>query len=157
FLLCASRARASYEEFATLDVGREEEDDENLLDHVLVRLPMDWRDEWEQARGGFRTAEGCFTSGQWYLDHELKVRVPMGDRSSMDLGIRDVDDEESIYNWPQFAFRSPLRRVGLAGIRFRPNFDKSRQDAAIMWDHGNARTPLQVQATFTIEDIFNKF
>ena len=156
-LLGASRARASYEEFATLDVGREEEDDENLLDHVLVRPPIDWRDEWEQARGGFRTAEGCFTSGQWFLDHELKVRVPMGDTTYMDLGIRDVNDEESVYGWTQFDVRFPLRYVGLWGIRFRPNFDKSRQDAALMWDHGDFRSPLQVQAAFTIEDIFNKF
>ena len=156
-LVCAPRARASYEEFSTTDVGREEEDDEFLLDHVLVRQPAEWAAEWALASGGFRSSEGCFTSGQWYLDHELKVRVPMGDTTFMNLGIRDVSDDESTYGWTQFDLRFPLRHAGLWGLRFRPTFDKSRQDVALLWDHGNDFTPLQIQATFTLEDIFNKF
>ena len=45
-------AHASYEEFESLDVARQEEDDENLLDHVLVQSPEDWLDDWNfyQAR-----------------------------------------------------------------------------------------------------------
>ena len=91
-VLAASRARASYEEFSTLNVGREEEDDENLLDHVLVEPPADWFDEWERATRAFRTSQGCFTSAQWYLDHELKLQVPMGDTAYMNLVIREVSD-----------------------------------------------------------------
>ena len=150
-------ARASYEEFWTFDVARQEEDDENLLDHVLVEPLEDWNDEFEQAHGAFRSSQGCFTSGQWYLDHDLKVRVPMGDTTYFDLGIREVSDDESTYGWTQFDLRFPIGRAGLWGLRFRPTFDKSQQDAAVMWDHGNATTPFQLQAVFGIEDIFNKF
>jgi hypothetical protein len=155
-LIVAHPARASYEEFSTLDVSRQEEDDENLLDHVLVRPPEDWRAEWEGATGAFRSSQGCFTSGQWYLDHELRLRVPMGDTTYMDLNIREVSDDESVYGWTQFDVRFPLPHAGLWGLRFRPLFDKSRQDVAVLWDHGNAHTPLQVQAVFGIEDLFNE-
>ena len=156
-VLVATRARASYEEFSTFDVGREEEDDENLLDHVLVQPPTDWRAEWRAAKGAFRTSEGCFTSGRWYLDHELKVQVPMGDTTYMDLGIREVSDDESTYDWTQFDLRFPVRHTGLWGLRFRPSFDKSRQDFAFMWDHGTDSTRLQIQAVMGMEDMFNKF
>ena len=157
WLLAGARARASYEEFSTLDVGREEEDDENLLDHVLVEPPVDWRAEWRAAKGGFRTSEGCFTSGQWYLDHDLKVQVPMGDTTYMALGIREVSDDESTFGWTQFDLRFPMRHAGLWGVRFRPSFDKSRQDVGFLWDHGTDTTPLQIQAVMGMEDIFNKF
>jgi hypothetical protein len=100
-LLAAAQARASYEEFSTLNVAREEADDENLLDHVLVELPLDWFDEWERATRAFRSSQGCFTSGQWYIDHELKIQIPMGDTTYLDLGIRDVSDDESTYGWTQ--------------------------------------------------------
>src|SRR5207248_6906011 len=121
--LLASRARASYEEFSTLDVGREEEDDENLLDHVLVQQPPDWQAEWRAAKNAFRTSEGCFTAGQWYLDHDLKVQVPMGDTTSMVLAIREVSDDESTYGWTRFDLRFPIRHTGLWGLRFAPTFD----------------------------------
>jgi hypothetical protein len=122
-VLAAPRARASYEEFSTLDVGREEEDDENLLDHVLVRPPAEWVDEWRAAKGGFRTSEGCFTAAQWYLDHELKLQVPMGDTTYLDLGIRDVSDDESTYGWTQFdqLRQEPPGRGPAVGPRERAN------------------------------------
>ncbi len=152
----SSTAVASYEEFSTLDVGRQEEDDENLLDHVLVRQPIEWRDEWEFSPSGFRTAQGCFTSGQWYLDHELKLRVPMGDSTYMDLGIREVSDDEAVYGWTQFDLRFPVPRAGLWGVRIRPTFDKSRQDVALLWDRGRRTSSLHVQAVMGLEDVFNK-
>ena len=151
------RARASYEEFATLDVGREESDDENLLDHVLVRPPADWADEWRAAKGGFRSSEGCFTAAQWYLDHELKLQVPMGDTTYMALCIRDVSDDESTYGWTELDLRFPIRHAGLWGLRFRPNFDKSRQDLGLLWDYGTDRTALHLHAVMGMEDMFNKF
>jgi hypothetical protein len=156
-VLSAGRARASYEEFSTLNVGREEEDDENLLDHVLVEPPQDWFEEWERATRAFRTSQGCFTSSQWYLDHELKVQVPMGDTTYLNLVIRDVSDDESTYGWTQFDLRFPVAHAGLWGLRLRPTFDKSRQDLGFMWDHGTDTTPLQIQAVMGMEDIFNKF
>ncbi len=148
--------RASYEEFSTLDVGKQEEDDENLLDHVLVRQPLEWRDEWEFSPSGFRSSQGCFTSGQWYLDHDLKVRVSMGDTTFMDLGIREVSDDESVYGWTQFDLRFPLPHAGLWGVRVRPTFDKSRQDVALLWDHGQRTSAFHLQAVMGLEDVFNK-
>ena len=156
-ILPAGRASASYEEFSTLRVGHEEQDDENLLDHVLLRPPVEWQLEWRLATGGFRSSEGCVTSGQWVLDDEFKVRVPMGDTTYLDLGIRNFQDDESMYDWTQFDVRFPVRHLGLTGVRFRPTFDKSRQDFALLWDHGDELSPLQVQATFGLEDMFNKF
>ena len=149
-------ALASYEEFESLDVGRQEEDDENLLDHVLVEPPLAWADEWEQARNAFRTSQGCFTSGQWYLDHQLKFRAPMGDTTYFELGIREVSDDEAIYGWTQLDLRFPIPHAGLWGLRFRPTFDKSQQDAALLWDHGTATTPLQMKVVLGIEDVFNE-
>jgi hypothetical protein len=138
-------------------VAREEADDENLLDHVLTEPPDNWFDEWERSTRGFRSSQGCFTAGQWYLDHELKLKVPMGDTTYLDLGFRDVSDDESTYGWTQFDLRFPLPQMGLWGVRFRPTADKSRQDLGILWDHGTAITPLQIQAVMGLEDIFNKF
>lgn len=155
--LFAAPARASYEEFWSLDILGQEEDDENLLDHVLVRQPREWRDEWEGARGAFRSSQGCFTSGQWYLDHELKVRVPMGDTTFLDLEVRDVSDAESMYDWIRFDVRFPLPRLGLWGVRAVPTFDKSRQDIALLWDHGVPTRGFHVHAVMGLEDMFNKF
>ncbi len=149
-------AHASYEEFQTLDVGREEEDDENLLDHVLVQSPEDWVDEWRTAPRAFRSLQGCFTSGQWYIDHDLKLKVPMGDTTFMDLNIREVSDDESSYNWTSFDLRFPIGHTGLWGLRFRPLFDKSRQDVGVLYDIGNPTTPLQGRLTMGFEDLFNK-
>jgi hypothetical protein len=154
--ITAPPARASYEEFSTYDIGRQEADDENLLDHVLVRPPIEWRDEWQRSRNGFRTSQGCFTSGKWYLDHQLRVRVPMSDSTRFDIEMRDVADDESFYGWTSLEFRFPIPRTGMWGFRFRPSFDKSRQDAALLWDAGHAGTPLQASVAFTLEDIFNK-
>src|SRR5262249_33960949 len=53
--------------------------------------------------------------------------------------------------------RFPLPHAGIWGARFVPTFDKSRQDVALMWYHGNAVTPLEIQGVFTLEDAFNKF
>ena len=156
-LLVAAPASANYEEFLTLDILGQEEDDENLLDHVLVRQPLEWRDEWERARGAFRSSQGCFTSGQWYLDHDLKVRVPMGDTAFLDLEVRDVSDAESVYGWTRFDVRFPLPRLGLWGVRAVPTFDKSRQDIALLWDHGVPTQGLHVHAVMGLEDMFNKF
>lgn len=153
----APPARASYEEFLTLDVAKQEEDDENLLDHILVQLPLEWRDEWEQARGGFRSSQGCFTSGRWYLANDLKVRVPMGDTTFLLIDMVDISDVESAYSWTQFDIRFPLPRLGLWGVRLRPTFDKSRHDMALLWDRGVPDAPFTVQAVMGLEDAFNKF
>jgi len=153
----AGSARASYEEFSTLYVGREEADDENLLDHVLVEQPAAWDQEWREARNGFRTAQGCFTAAQWYVDHDLKIRVPLGDTAFMALNVRDVSDDQSTYGWTRFDFRFPLAHAGLMGVRFIPSPDKSRQDVGLLWDHGNDVSRFQISAVMGLEDMFNKF
>jgi hypothetical protein len=153
----APPAHASYEEFASFRVGEQEQDDENLLDHVLVRPPVEWRDAWAQGRGGFRSSQGCFTSGKWYLDHQLVMRAPMSDSTRFELEIREVSDDESVYGWTSLDFRFHVPGAGLWGARFRPTFDKSRQDAALLWDLGRPTSPLRMSAVMSIEDVFNNF
>lgn len=155
-LVGPSRVHANIEEFQSFDVARQEEDDENLLDHHLTRMPWQWSTEWERSHGGFRAAQGCLTSGQWFMVNELKTRVAMGDRAWLDIGYRDVKDNESSYSWLQLEFRYPTR-IGAFGWRFRPVYDKSSQDFALLYDWGDGASPLQIKAAFTIEDMFNTF
>jgi len=156
-LVGAAPARASYEEFLTLNVGKLEEDDESLLDHVLVRQPREWRDAWEQSPSGFRSSQGCFTSGKWFLDHDLHVRVPMGDTSTLTIEMREVSDDEASYDWTRFDLRFPVSHVGTLGLRLSPTFDKSRHDAALTWEHGRPDSGFTVRAVMGLEDVFNKF
>jgi hypothetical protein len=156
-LLLPARARASYEEFATLNVGQTEEDDEYLFDQELVRSPFLWHDEFDRTSNAFRSSQGCFTAGHWHIDNELKFEVPLGDTARFALDYRDVADMEAVYGWTRLEARTPIPHVGRWGFRYTPNFEKSRQDMALMWEHGNALTPLAVQGAFTLEDIFNNF
>ncbi len=151
-------ARATYEEFRSLYIGKLEEDDETLLDHVLVHQPLEWREAWERSPGGFRSSQGCFTSGKWFLDHDLKVRVPMGDTTTLTIEIRNVSDDESTYDWTRFDLRFPIsHHLGTVGLRLSPTFDKSRHDVALMWEHGRPDSGFSVQAVAGLEDVFNKF
>ena len=157
-LACSVRlARASYEEFRSVDLGKPEEDDESLLDHYLVRPPANWHDEWWEASGSFRSSQGCLTAGRWYTDNLFRLRAPMGDTTKLDLEMLQVEDDEAQYQWLHFGVRFPLPRLGLWGVRFTPAFEKSRQDAALLWDAGNARSPFQLQAVMGVEDVFNNF
>ena len=153
----APPAHASYEEFSTLDVARLEEDDENMLDRVLVRQPVAWHDEWLRLRGGFRSSQGCFTSGQWFMDNQLLVSVPTGDTTRLELEIRQVDNVESFYGWTSLELRFPVPRAGLWGVRWRPTFDKSRTDAALDWQLGHPAGTSHLRAVMGLEDIFNNF
>ena len=150
-------ARASYEEFSTLNVARTELDDEWLLDHHLVGSPFEWHDEFDRSLNAFRSSQGCFTAGAWHLDTDLKFEVPLGDTTKFAFAYHDFSDLEATYTWTHLDARFPLPHLGLWGVRFSPTFEKSRQDASLLWDHGKAATPLQIQAVFTIEDTFNKF
>jgi len=154
-VLVAGPARASVEEFSGFDVAMMEEDDENMLDHFLSRPPDAWRDEWERSNAGFRSSEGCLTSGLWYLANDFRSRAPLGSRAWMDVQFRQVNDDEAAWQWLQLDFRYPTSRFGTPGWRFRPSYDKSQQDFAALWDYGDGATPLQVQAVFTFEDLFN--
>ncbi|MEO5989627.1 MAG: hypothetical protein ABIU54_01245 [Candidatus Eisenbacteria bacterium] len=153
-LACATRAHANIEEFKSFDVAIQEEDDENLLDHFLTRMPGQWREDWDRSHGGFRAAEGCLTSGQWFMVNEIKTRASLGDRAWLDIGYLDVQDAERKYGWLQLEFRYPTR-IGAIGWRFRPAYDKSSQDFALLYDWGEAASPLQIQAALTVEDMFN--
>ena len=156
-LLLPARARASYEEFSTLNVGKSEEDEEYMFDQELSRTPSYWRDEYEQATNAFRASQGCFTAGQWHIDNNLKFTVPLGDTAKFTFDYLDYADMEAQYSWTRLEARFPIFGTGMWGFRYTPNFDKSRQDFAPMWEHGNAFTPLQMQAVFTLEDFFNNF
>ena len=154
--IAPSRAHASIEEFASFDLSRMEEDDESALDHYLARQPAAWRETWEQAPNGFRTSQGCLTAGLWNTEYESKMRSPMGDRSHLDLELLQVSTDYAQYQWLSLDFRF-LTRAGLMGVRYRPTYDKSQQDFALLWSHGDGTTPLQVDAAITLEDMFNTF
>ena len=76
-------AFAGTEQFSTFDVEAQEEDDESLLDHLLTRPPRAWRDEWEHSTQAVRTSQGCLTSGQWFIDTQLKLSAPLGERARL--------------------------------------------------------------------------
>src|SRR5215471_3483464 len=156
-LLLPARARASYEEFSTLNVGVSEGDDEYMFDQELSRPPLWWHDEYNLNSNAFRSSMGCFTAGQWHIDNNLKFTVPLGDTARFTLDYLEYADMEAAYSWTRLEARFPMFNTGVWGFRYTPNFDKSRQDFALMWEHGNARSPFQIQAAFTLEDFFNNF
>ena len=147
-------ARAGTEEFSTFDVEQQEEDDESLLDHLLSRPPRAWRAEWEHAAQGFRTEQGCLTSGQWLIHSDLKLETPLGARARFGLKLRQYEDDAASFNYVDFTFRFPTR-FGTVGGLFRPLYDKSRQDFAVTWETGADSSALQIQAVFALEDMFN--
>jgi hypothetical protein len=155
--LFALPAHASVEEFSTFDVLRMDADDESFLDRYLARPPAEWRTEWEGATGGVRADQGCLTSETWYQSNEFKARAPLGRRSWLDVGFLQRTDLEASWEWFQFDFHRATDHYGVLGWRVRPTYEKSQQDFAVMWDGGDATTPLQGRATFTFEDAFNKF
>lgn len=155
--LAPRAARADVTQFASFDLERQEQDDENMLDVFLARLPDAWRRDWEQAPGGFRSSQGCLTAGQWYLVHELKTRAALGDTARFEVSLLQVHDHESIHESLHLDARFPTRRFGVLGLRFRPDFDKSQQDFALLWDLGGPTRAHELQLTFTFEDLFNSF
>ncbi len=153
-LVPAPAARAGTEEFSTFDVALQEEDDESLLDHVLLRLPRAWRDEWERAAQALRTSQGCLTSGQWFIDTEMKLRAPLGRRAWLGVDLRQSESDAAAYNYLDFSFRFPTR-FGVPGAMFRPLYDKSRQDFGVFWESGADTAAFLARAAFNLEDTFN--
>lgn len=152
--LPAEPAGATTEEFSTFDVAGQEADDESLLDHYLTRPPRAWRNEWERAPLAVRTAQGCLTSGQWFIDTDLKLRSALGRRAELGVDLRQSETDAATYDYLDFAFRFPTR-YGTPGLVFRPLFDKSRQDVAVTWEVGGDTTEVHVRLAFTFEDLFN--
>jgi hypothetical protein len=151
---CVAPARASTEEFSSFDVERPEEDDESIIDHLLARPPAEWREEWERAPQAFRTSQGCFTSGQWYTDHQLKLMSPLGRRARFDLRLDRVESDLTTYENLELWFLFP-QRAGTLGVMFRPYYDKSRQDFALTWELGADTTRNQLRLVYGLEDLFN--
>jgi hypothetical protein len=152
--LATAPVRAATEEFSTFDVVRQEEDDESMLDHYLTRSPRAWRDEWERAPQAIRTSQGCLTSGQWFIDTDMKVRSSLGRRARFGLDLRQSESDAATYDYLDFTFQFPTR-YGTPGVLFRPLYDKSRQDVAVTWETGADTSALQLRVVFTMEDLFN--
>ena len=147
-------AHATAEEFSTFSAEQQEEDDESALDHLLTRLPREWRDEWERAPRAFRTSEGCLTSGQWFQWTDLKLETALGKRATLGIDVLQRHDNTVGYDDLALHFRFPVR-VGRVAVDFHPMYDKSRQDFALTWDSGPDTSSLYVMARFTIEDMLN--
>jgi len=151
---CPPPAGASTEEFSSFDVERPEEDDESILDRLLTRPPAEWRDEWARAPQAFRTSQGCFTSGQWYTDNQLKLVSPLGQRARFGLQLDQVESDLTNYENLDLWFLFP-QRAGTLGVMFRPYYDKSRQDFALAWELGADTTRDQLRLVYGLEDLFN--
>ena len=152
---CAARgARAGTEEFSTFHPEAQEEDDESIIDHLLTRTPLAWRDTWERAPLALRTSEGCLTSGQWFMDNQLRLETPMGRTARFNLDYTQVAGDISTYEFLDFWFRFRLR-TGMLGTMFRPMHDKSKQDMALAWEVGADSSAFQLRAIYGFEDLFN--
>jgi len=150
----APSASAGTEQFSTFDIAVQEEDDESLLDHLLTRAPRAWRLEWENATSAIRTSQGCLTSGQWFIDTDLKLRTALGQHARFGLDIRQNQTDRSNYDYVDFSFLFPTR-IGTFGAMFRPLYDKSKQDFGLTYEAGADTSRWQLQAAFVFEDTFN--
>jgi hypothetical protein len=149
-------AHAGTEEFSTFSPEAQEEDDESLLDHYLLRMPRAWHDEWERAPQAIRTAQGCLTSGQWFIHTDLKLRAPLGRRARFGLEIRQNETDVVSYQYFDFTFQFPTR-FGTPGFLFRPLAEKSLQDFGLTWTAGEDTSTHQLRLAFVLEDMFNNF
>lgn len=150
----AARLEAGTEEFSTFSVVRQEEDDESVLDHLLTRAPRAWRGEWETSPQALRTSQGCLTSGQWFIDTQLRLEAPMGQQARFGFDVHDVNSDRSAYTYFDLSFRVRTSH-GAPGFFFRPMFDKSRQDIGLFWEFGAETASTLARFTFTFEDAFN--
>ena len=153
-VLAPRAARASTDEFAAFDVVRPEENDESALDHLLARPPEGWRAEWERSPLVFRTSQGCFTSGQWYVHDQLRLATAAGRRARFALELDRVESDLLAYQHLDLWLLFP-QRAGVLGVMFRPYYDKSRQDFALRWELGADTTRSQLRLTYGLEDLFN--
>jgi len=153
-LIAPTPAPAGTEEFSTFHAETQEEDDESVIDHLLTRPPLEWRDEWARAPLVFRTSEGCLTSGQWFIDTRLKLQTPLGKTARFALDYTQFEGDISNYDYLDLWFHFPSR-FGTVGAMFRPFHDKSRQDFALRWEAGSDSSAFQLLATWGFEDIFN--
>jgi hypothetical protein len=147
-------ARASTEEFSTFDVERADDDDETFLDLTLLRTPYDWTDAWQRSDQGFKTSQGCLTSGQWAIASDLRVRAPIGQKSHFGVDYHQVENDMEQWSTFDLSFLFP-QRVGTLGAFFRPLYDKSRQDFGMFVEAGHDTAAAVMRATFTVEDMFN--
>jgi hypothetical protein len=147
-------APAGTEQFSTFEIVLQEEDDESLLDHLLTRAPRAWRHEWESAASAIRTSQGCLTSGQWFIETDLKLRTALGQHAQFGLDVRQNQTDRASYDYVDFSFMFPTR-FGTFGAMFRPIYDKSKQDFGFTYEAGTDTSAWQVQAAFVLEDTFN--
>lgn len=152
----APSARADVEEFSTFDIALQEHDDESTLDHYLTRFPRAWSESWAHGTAGLRTSQGCLTSGEWFIDTDLRARAPMGEKAW--LGIDYFQSESDIFHTDHLdlSFHFPMPRGG-AFAMFRPSAAKAAQDFALGWEAGADTSAFQMRATWTLEDVFNNF
>jgi len=148
--------RASVEEFSTFGIAPQERDDESLFDHFLTRMPRAWRDEWSRAPGGFRTSQGCLTSGRWFVDTDFKARASLGKQAWLGVALRESESDVLDFRHLDLSFHFP-QSVGALFAAYRPDPVKAAQDFAIGWEAGADTGAVHFSATWTIEDIFNHF
>ncbi len=154
---CAVRpACAATEEFSTFGLFGTEEDDESTIDHLLTATPPAWRERWERSHLAIRMSQGCFTSGQWIVDSDVKLSTSIGGTATFGVYDRRYESDDGTWTYTDLLLRFPTRYGALGGY-FRPYHDKSRQDFGGFWETGNDSIGLQTHLEFTLEDTFNNF
>lgn len=147
-------AHANAEQFSTFSAEQQEDDDEAIMDHLLARQPLAWRDEWERSSMALRTSQGCLTSGQWIDLTQLKLETAMGKKARFGLVLDQRYDDIMQYSDIALSFRFPIR-AGRILADFHPYYDKSRQDFSLGWDTGPDTSAFFLNLTFMVEDMFN--
>ena len=155
-LAFAGPVHAGLEEFSTFSVEEQERDDESLLDHILTRTPLAWREEWEHSTLAVRSAQGCLTSGQWFNATDLKLSTSLGGKVAFGFALRQNESDRYLYDYTEFSVHVPTR-YGTPGYMFRPSRDKASQDMALMWDFGADTSAFQLHLVYGLEDVFNNF
>ncbi len=155
-VLAAPRpSAAGTEEWSSFDVEHREEDNKSMLDMFLARPQLEWQDEWDHAAQGFRTEQGCVTSGKWIVHSDLKTHSALGKRAWLGIQLRQVQDDVQDFDYLDIQAKFPIAHWGTPGAWFRPLPDKSAQDFAFTWEVGADTTAEQLQLAFTLEDVFN--
>ncbi len=153
-LVAPRAALASTEEFSTFHTASQEEDDESAIDHLHTASPTAWGPDFDRATNAFRTAQGCLTSGQWFIDSRLKLETSLGDRARFGIDYTDHQADDAAYTNTDLLFHWPVAR-GRIDAMFRPFHDKSRQDFGLGWSLGADTSRVSVHAMFVFEDLFN--
>ena len=118
-LAAVPAARGSTEEFSSFDVcGRRRTT--RAAGSPARPAAAAWRDEWERSPLAFRTSQGCFTSGQWYIARPAAARTASGAARASRSSSTRVGERPARLRIPRLLVAVPAA-LGTLGVMFRPS------------------------------------